>query len=241
MKTLSQIFLVTIISVALATGCKQKPKANPSQAHTTANESAAYPESGFQPGKGAANQAAKTESSPGTIRYLDDKNGFRDVTFGQTDSEISNLVLKRSDDVRQLKTYTRSGDNLTLNSVPLSTIEYTFLKGQLFQIAAKWSVDEKKAVLKNSSTTSLAPFCASLYGPAKRHTNKKEAAEYIWRGKRVELIVNEIHLPGVQDTIRGGWALAPSTKGQMIIEDIDLRKALGAEMASSNGEKKDGL
>jgi len=241
MKTLFQILLVA--SIALLAGCKGKPKSNPPSRPPVTNEAAAYPEAGFeQTGRPAKDSAAKEkDAEAGTKGYLDTKNGFRDVTFGKPDSEFQNLVLKSTDDRRGLKTYARTGDEMMMDGIPLSTIEYTFLKGRLFQVVVKWTVEEKDAVLNNSPTKSLAPFCASLYGPAKHHLLKKEAAEYLWRGKQVELLLNETRLSGVPDTIHGGWALAPSTRGSMIIEDMELRKSLAAETASANGEKKDGL
>ena len=239
MKTLINLFLIAGISLGLAAGCKKRPQAK----HVTpaTNEPAAYPESAFAPTKKTPTKPVKEEALPGTLRYLDAKNGFRDVTFGESESGIPNLVLKSSDEARGLKTYIRSDENLSLNGVPLRSVEYTFLKGELFKVIARWSVEEKGAVLKNSATTSLAPFCASLYGPARKRAAKKDSPEYIWRGKHVELILNESHLPGVPDAVHGGWAMTPSTKGEMLIESIDRRKALGAEMASSNGGKKDGL
>ena len=239
MKTLIKLSCIVAISLGLAPGCKKKPEAHHAAALT--NEPAAYPESAFEPSKKTAARSAKEEAAPGTLRYLDAKNGFRDVKFGESEKDIPNLILKSSDDARGLKTYTRSDETLSFNGVPLKSVEYTFLKGELFQVVAKWSVEEKGAVLKNSATTSLAPFCASLYGPARRHAAKKDSAEYVWRGKQVELILNETHLPGVPDAVHGGWAIAPSTKGEMLVESIDRRKALNAQMASANGEKKDGL
>ena len=240
MKTLIQFFLIAGISLGLASGCKKKPEAN--HAAPQKSQPAAYPESAFESSeKAAPPKTTNGEAVPGTLRYLDAKNGFRDVRLGGSEKDIPNLVLKSSDDARGLKTYTRADETLVFNNVPLKSVEYTFLKGELFQVVAKWSVEEKGAVLKNAATTSLAPFCASLYGPARRHAARKDAAEYVWRAKHVELILNESHLPGVPDSIRGGWAMAPSTKGEMLIESIDRRKMLNAEMASAAAEKKDGL
>lgn len=243
MKTLTQLFLVA--AIAIASGCKDKPKANaPAQTRAPiANEQANYAEAGFQSAERPSSKpiGRQDAADPGQLLYLDAKNGFRDVTFGQTEGDIPNLVLKRSDEKRGVKTYIRTDDLMVLNDMPLSSIEYTFLKGELFQIVVKWTSEEKNAVLKNSPTKSLAPFCASLYGPAKHRLVKKDSAEYIWRGKKVELFVTETRLSGVPDTIHGGWAMPPSTRGTMIIGDIELRKALGAEVAAANGEKKDGL
>ena len=239
MKTLIKLSFIVAISLGLASGCKKKPQAHHA---IKTNEPAAYPENAFEPKKKApTKQPVKREIAPGTLRYLDAKNGFRDTKLGGSEKDIPNLVLKSSDDARGLKTYTRSDETLSFNGVPLKSVEYTFLKGELFQVVAKWSVEEKGAVLKNSGTTSLAPFCASLYGPARRHAAKKGSAEYVWRGKQVELILNEARLPGVPDAVHGGWAIAPSTKGEMLVESIGRRKALNAQMASTNGEKKDGL
>jgi hypothetical protein len=238
MKTLINSLLITGIALTLASGCKKKPEASHVEV-SAPTEPAAYPEAAFESAQKQGKQSAA--AAPGTLPYLDAKNGFRDVVFGQSEQDIPNLVLKNFDEAHGLKTYTRSGENLFLNGVPLQSIEYTFLKGELFSVVAKWSAEDKRAVLKNASITSLAPFCSSLYGPAKRRSITKDSAEYVWRGKHVELILNETHLPGVPDKIHGGWAMAPSTRGAMLIQSIDRRKTLGAEMASSNSEKKDGL
>src|SRR5690349_12179156 len=60
----------------------------------------------------------------GTIEYLDAKNGFRDLTFGQQETNIVTMVETSRDDARELMTCIRSNEILTLHDIPMERIEY---------------------------------------------------------------------------------------------------------------------
>ena len=181
------------------------------------------------------------EAAPGSIKYLDFKNGFRDVVFGQKEASLTSLVLKRQDDARQLKTFTRVGEEMSLGGVPLESVEYNFFKGELYQIVIKWRIEQKDPAMQAPPAVTLAPFCASLYGPPKYHSLRKGGTELRWRGRRVELTLTETIIPGVPDRINGGWARAPAATGLMVSESIALRKAVTAMLASMGEYRKDGL
>jgi hypothetical protein len=183
----------------------------------------------------------KPAIKPGKISYLDYKNGFRDVCFFQQESSFTNLVLRTQDDQRQLKTFMQSGEELSLGGVPLERVEYHFFKGQLYLILIEWRVEQKDGAQKAPPAATLAPFCTSLYGPPDRHAKKKGETELRWRGQRVELTLSESVIPGVRDKINGGWAIPPTASGQMVIENIALRKALAATLVSATERRKDGL
>lgn len=161
--------------------------------------------------------------APGTIEYLDLKNGFRDTTFGQSEAEFSNLVLKEKDDARQLAIYTRTGDLLALDSVPLETIEYTFFKHRLYRIALRWKIEHPESVLTTPPSTELAASCSSLYGKPKRLATRDEAIKYSWIGEKVEIILHEFRMPGVANPKKPGWAISPTTSGQLVFGSVPLR------------------
>jgi hypothetical protein len=185
---------------------------------------------------------ASPNITAGSAKHLDFKNGFRDVVFGQQESSISGLVLKSQDEQRQVKRFTRTGEELSLGGVPLESIEYSFFKGQLYQVLITWRIEQKEPAQKAPPAVTLVPFCSSLYGPPRHHVlNKKEGTELRWSGKRVELTLWESVIQGVKDPVKGGWAIAPLASGVMIMDNIDLRKSLGATLASATEARKDGL
>lgn len=169
---------------------------------------------------------------PGTAGYLDMKNGFRDVTFGQPESDFSNLVLKKKDESRQMATYTRTGDVLSLESVPLETIEYTFFKGRLYRIALKWELEHPENVLATPPSTELAVSCSNLYGRPKRYATQKDTTAYSWAGQKVELILHEFRMPGAGSAAKGGWGIPPTTSGQLVFGSVPLRHELELYIAN---------
>jgi hypothetical protein len=80
------------------------------------------------------------EVAPGSTNYLDYKNGFRDVKFGQHTQDIKGLVLVEEYKIKGniLATYTNTYDNLSLNGNPLTMIEYFFLNNELVVIGIHW-------------------------------------------------------------------------------------------------------
>ncbi|MCX6896614.1 MAG: hypothetical protein NTZ16_14210 [Verrucomicrobia bacterium] len=172
------------------------------------------------------------EAVPGTAEYLDEKNGFRDVTFGQSDADFSNLIFKEKDEKQQLATYTRTGDVLSLETVPLETIEYTFFKGQLSQIMLKWQVQHQESVLAIPPSTEMAVTLSTIYARPKRRAAQKDCTKYSWAGKKVEIMMHEFRMPGVAAPAKTGWTIPPTTSGQMIIQSIPLRHELESFLAS---------
>lgn len=190
-----------------------------------------------------AHKPARSASvvAPGSIKYLDFKNGFRDVVFGQQESNLTSLVLVKEDVLRQVKTFTRAGEELSLGGVPLESVEYNFFQGQLYQVVIKWRVEQKNPALESAPAVTLAPFCANLYGPPRRHVIRKTGTELKWRGRQAVLTLTETSIRGVPDKLNGGWAIAPAATGIMVVEDIELSKALTTMVASGKEFRKDGL
>ena len=107
---------------------------------------------------------------------MDSKYGFRDATFGQTEGDFSNLVLKEKDEVNQMATYTRTGDVLDLEGVPLQTIEYFFFKNQLVRVVLQWRIIHSDSVSTLPPSTDMAIRCTSLYGKPKRQVRQKDSS-----------------------------------------------------------------
>ncbi len=174
------------------------------------------------------------EILPGTIEYLDMKNGFRDAIFGRWDTNFSNLVLKGQDPERQLKTYTRAGDDLSLEGVPLNSIEYTFFKGQLCKVSLTWKREYPDNAINIPPTTDISVSIAHLYGPPTRHQSKREFVDNTWRGRKAEILLTEFLSSGVADLVNGGWSSPPTTTGQMVFQSIPLLHAEEAYVASQS-------
>jgi hypothetical protein len=178
---------------------------------------------------------------PGTADYLDLKNGFRDVVFGTSESSLSDLVLKEKDDAGQSATYIRSGDLLTLEDVPLQTIEYTFYKSQLAKITVKWKQEFATNDLALPPSTGLAANCTKLYGRPKLQQVQHGASQYVWAGQKVKIQLYETKLPGVADPVGGSWAIPPVTSGVMTIESLPLQRDMDFYSSSQSTLNKTGL
>jgi hypothetical protein len=174
---------------------------------------------------------------PGTAAYLDLKNGFRDVVFGTPATNFSDLVLQGKDDAAQTATYTRSGDVLSLAGVPLQEIDYTFFQDQLSKVTVKWKLEFVTNDFSVPPNTGLAASCTELYGRPKQHQVQRESTEYVWSGQRVKILLDEIKLPGVANPGGGGWAVAPVTSGEMVIQSIPLCRDMDVYISSQSAQQ----
>lgn len=168
----------------------------------------------------------------GAIDYLDAQNGIRDVTFGQTDKSIPNLVETSRDDARQLKTCTRSDEAKTLHGVPLTRVEYKLFRGELYAMQFEWKLVHPVNTFDRPPTTDLSVHLAAEYGAPRKHHVTKDGTDYAWRGRRVEINLTESLLPGVADVVKGGWAIPPTTTGLMLIRNLALSRAAESGVAA---------
>jgi hypothetical protein len=237
MKRLMLVLVVSVLSLGLLAGCHKKAKPPVAKAKKKIQRTNAV--AVVEPP--VETPPPRHPIKPGSIQYLDYRNGFRDVFFYQPESSITNAVLRKQDEQHQLKTFTRPGEEMSLNNIPLESVEYSFFKGQLCQIVVKWRVEQKAGASTSPPVAALTPFCASLYGPPSQQTKKKGETELRWQGQRVVLILSESVIPGVRDKINGGWAIPPVASGLMVMENINLRRALKATLASATEQRADGL
>jgi hypothetical protein len=183
-------------------------------------------------------------AAPGTLAYLDSKNGFRDVNFGMAVADLPGLALVSENPTHHLKTYTRSGDDLLVGGVPLKSINYVFFEDRLCEVVLRWNLNTPEATLRTPPSSSLAAYCAELYGPPTRHTasrQKEQTTQYIWRGHDNEVVLNETYLNGVRDQVKNTWSIPPTTAGQLNIYNKPLVRASGAISAAANARNPDGL
>ena len=251
MNRLTYLLVSSGLSVTLLAGCdlgrpslkerRTKRTEAAKEQRTAAAAAAAAAKSSSKSSRSVKAPQPKPVITPGSVKYLDYMGGFRDVVLGLKKSSFTNLVLKTQDDQRELMTFTRPDEELSLGGIPLEGIEYKFFKGQLYQILVKWRVEQKDPVPGTPPVVTLAPFCASLYGPPRRRVINKDGTELRWSGRRVELTLSESVIHGVRDSLKGGWAIPPGASGQMVMDKIDLRKAVTAMLASSTEARKDGL
>jgi len=102
----------------------------------------------------------KKKILPGTIDYLDAKNGFRDVTFGESEIDIANLVEASRDEARDMKTCTRSDETMSFQGVPLERVEYDFFRGELYAVQLNWKIAHADSALSQPPTTDISVYCA---------------------------------------------------------------------------------
>jgi hypothetical protein len=229
MRTFVTPAIIAGLTVWLVTGCDvgpDRPAPKSARRTKTVKHEPVARQKTTKPAKPAK------EIVPGTPEYLDEKNGFRDAMFGQPETEFSNLILKEKDDARQSATYTRTGDVLSLENVPLETIEYTFYKGQLSRITIKWQVQHRESALATPPSSELAVTLATVYGRPKSRSVQKDCTKYSWTGKKVEILMHEFRMAGVAGSVKNGWTIPPTTSGELVMQSIPLRHELEAFLAS---------
>lgn len=119
---------------------------------------------------------------------LDEKNGFRDVTFGQTIATVGGLIPLSKSPANSRK-YQRPADVLKIDGEPLKSITYTFYRGLLSAVVVKYTTAAARAKLLQS--LQLA------YGYGVDSTLAAGPAGTIWLGKNVGMVLgNAGELPG---------------------------------------------
>lgn len=183
----------------------------------------------------------KKEILPGTVAYLDSRNSFRDVTFGELETNIPNLVEASRDEARRLTTCTRSNETMSFQGVLLEQVEYNFFRGELYAIQLKWKIAHVNSTLSQPPTTDISVYCAQEYGAPRSHRMSKDSAHYAWRGRRVEIDLTESLLPGLADPGKGGWVLPPTTTGRMLIRNLALSRAAELSLIANPTQHTDDL
>jgi hypothetical protein len=117
------------------------------------------------------------EPSPGSLAYLDYKNGFRDLTFG--DPPKAGMVLR--EDSGDSKCYLRPSDDLSIGGAELSEIVYGFYKNRLHAV--------RMITRGYSNSRALLDVLRQAYGPPRRPNQFME--NYRWRGSMVTVTYDE--------------------------------------------------
>ncbi len=121
--------------------------------------------------------APVTDVAMGSVAYLDARNGFRDMKFGEPPKSGMVLTEKQGD----LKFYRRASDDLTVGSGRVAAITYIFYKNRLFTVML-----QTKGIMNSQAL--LATFRAA-YGPGDKPNEFLDA--YLWSGKIVSVSYNE--------------------------------------------------
>jgi len=115
----------------------------------------------------------RQEHLKGTIAYLDAENGFRGFRFGGVITESQDMKLEESSNDQQC--YSRKGDLLVFNSLPVKRINYLCYKG-IFEGALVTMED-------TVDVAAMKRILVATYGQPKLSTRQLCA----WKGDRVEL------------------------------------------------------
>jgi hypothetical protein len=127
-------------------------------------------------------QSAEPVASMGTLAYLDERNGFRDVSFGGAPLLGMRLVEDDGDE----KFYTRPADDLSVGNGALASISYGYYKSQLF------SVNLNAEGLVNSRA--LLDTLEAAYG--KPYQPNEFMQRYTWLGSSVNALYDENPING---------------------------------------------
>jgi hypothetical protein len=130
-----------------------------------------------QPSPAAQPNVAPREPSTGSRAYLDYKNGFRDLHFG--DPPKGGMVL--TEDGGDSKFYARSSDDLSLGGAHLSSLVYNFYKNRLhaMRMTTKGLIDSR----------ALLEVLSQAYGTPSRPNRFMEG--YRWHGSKVTIMYDE--------------------------------------------------
>jgi hypothetical protein len=186
--------------------------------------------------------------APGSVDYLDFKNGFRDVVFGSKPADYKNMVLVGQDQAsgNTYAVFRRSSDALTLNGIPLNSIDYKFLNNALFCVSLGWDMQFTNTVVVDdfegssgirlptygyalSLPSGLASYVETLYGkpneedlketPSASGSSKRIGSRTVsrgWHGKKVSLKFFEL---------QNDWANpTPKTMGAIDVFDAQVMK-----------------
>jgi hypothetical protein len=138
---------------------------------TTTEHTVVPSQSAYQPSAAIEPSRPPLEPSPGSLAYLDFKNGFRDLKFG--DSPTNDMVLK--EDGGDSKYYFRPRDELTIGRAHMDRLVYGFYKNRL------------AAVLINTkglwNSRALLDVLRQAYGYGSQPNEFMQ--RYTWRSARV--------------------------------------------------------
>ena len=107
---------------------------------------------------------------------LDEKNGFREMKFGDSVSKFKDLVILEYDNDSSSRFYSRTHDKLTIGSAEV-TLVYGFYMGQMS------SVHIKTKGYVNSAE--LLRVLIELYG--KGYQSNEYIEHYVWYGQKVNM------------------------------------------------------
>lgn len=122
-----------------------------------------------------ANPGQADPVEPGSTAYLDWKNGFRDLRFGDPPSTLGTESQCRRDEQGHKDLCRRSGDRLRIGKARVEKIEYAFFQQQLWYVAIQSS--------KDCGQLKLAIDAA--YGEPTRTRREADWDEYEYEGQRV--------------------------------------------------------
>ncbi|WP_299821097.1 hypothetical protein [uncultured Pontibacter sp.] len=145
------------------------------------------------------------------LSKLDEKNGFKNFKLGSLKSNYPNLVyygfiLSELDDNyskeydgyldHSLKSYVKRNDDVKIGDIEISEPTYYFFNNKLLRI---------DFTLLNSNGKELLKLYTSLYGSPvvkkERNSLGAEITNYVWKGKRVNLIMTYCGKPFKSNTI----------------------------------------
>ena len=113
------------------------------------------------------------EPMPGSLAYLDEHYGFRDLKFEQLVATCGPVELLEDDG--NLKFYRRKGEPMEIGGVPLTQIEYGFYKGKFASVTINTQ--------GKTNAVALLKYLEKYYGPGRKSPRNIE--KYYWFGKKV--------------------------------------------------------
>ncbi len=114
-----------------------------------------------------------SEPMPGSLAYLDEHYGFRDLKFEQSIATCGGMTLVEDDG--DVKFYARKADHLEMGEAKLTRIEYGFYKGKFANVTVN--------AQGKTNSVALLKYLEKYYGPGRKSPRGTE--KYYWFGQKV--------------------------------------------------------
>jgi hypothetical protein len=121
--------------------------------------------------------SSRLEPSLGSLAYLDFRNGFRDLKFG----DLPTQDMRIFEDSVETRFYRRPSDDLTIGGAKVSEIVYGFYKGRFYAVL----ISTKGIV----NSRAMLDVLQQAYGLGRRPNQFLD--DYYWEGALVSSICNE--------------------------------------------------
>ncbi len=158
--------------------------------------------------------AADTNAPPmGTLAYMDWRNGFRDLKFGEVLSNRADMVRLKDSDWDE---YERKPENLSIGTATAKAIYYSTTRGKLHEISI---------IIAHEDLEQVRDVFVAAYGEPGPAIKGTATPEERWKGKIVQMFTRDT--PGDAFV-----TIYNSELSQQFYEEVEAKKKADAAKAA---------